>query len=111
MIDKKYIIAIGLIIFLLVIYYLYDDLRNLKASFIPVYEKTLKLEKKIEELEKKTGSNSILEKKNKNDTSVFSISYQSDTNKVLPIKYENTESEAKRIKERIERASNEKKSP
>jgi predicted Holliday junction resolvase-like endonuclease len=53
MIDRKYIIAIGLIILLIVIYYFYDDIRNIKKNLIPMYEKTMKLENKIEELEKK----------------------------------------------------------
>jgi hypothetical protein len=99
MIDKKYIIAVGLIILLLVIYYFYDDIRNIKKNLIPMYEKTMKLENKIEELEKKFSPNKNSVKRN-NNTPVFSISYQSETNKV-PQKHHFTESEAKRIVERI----------
>jgi hypothetical protein len=98
MIDRKYIIAIGLIILLIVIYYFYDDIRNIKKNLIPMYEKTMKLENKIEELEKKF----LPDKKSvkNNNTPVFSISYQSEINKV-PQKHHFTETEAKKIVERI----------
>lgn len=104
MIEKKYLIMIGVIICLLILYYFYDEIRNLKKSLLPTYQKTMALEIKVEELQKKTANMpTVFDKKSKNDSPVFSISYQSDMIKnPASVKYnEISETEAKRLKESI----------
>lgn len=82
MMETKYIIMIGIAICLLILYYFYDDISNIKKSFIPMYQKTMELEAKVLKLE---SDNKIIVKNDtknkniiKNETPTFSISYQSD---------------------------------
>ncbi len=81
MIQTKYLIIIGIIICLLIIYYLYCEISNAKKIFTPAYQKTMALEVKIADLEKKNME--LLQKKmihynKKNDSPALSITYQSD---------------------------------
>lgn len=54
MINTKYLIIIAAVVCLLILYYFYDEISNVKKLFIPAYQKTMALEAKILELEKKT---------------------------------------------------------
>lgn len=94
MIETKYLIIIGAVISLLILYYFYDEMSNTKKIIMPTYQKTMLLESKLIDLEKKTDT-FILNFKNqvqshpqnqptKNnrkkpiDSPALSITYQSD---------------------------------
>lgn len=105
MIEKKYLIMIGVIICLLLLYYFFDEIRNLKKSLLPTYQKTMALEAKVSLLEKKVIP-PISDKRGskRNDSPVFSISYQSDMikNPNQSLRYDGiSESEASKIKTSI----------
>lgn len=107
MIQIKYLIIIGIIICLLVLYYFYDEISNIKKIFLPTYHKTMALEAKLLELEKKT--NDIIPKKKsiiqKNDSPAMTISYQSDMvkNGNLSVRYADlSETEAKELLKHID---------
>jgi hypothetical protein len=84
MIESKYIIIISVIVCLLVLYYFYDEISSMKKLFLPTYQKTMTLEAKIAELEKKiTEPIPPLPSPNKkpikkNDSPALSITYHSD---------------------------------
>lgn len=107
MIPTKYLIIIGIIICLLVLYYFYSEIAKMKKSFIPAYQKTMSLESKILGIEKQI--NSACKRKmitNKLNSPVYSISYQSDMlkNGNLSVKYADiTETEAKELLQNIEK--------
>lgn len=106
MIETKYIIIIGIIICLLILYYFYDEIFNLKKLFMPMYHKTMILEAKIAGLEKKNIN--LVPNKNptkKNDSPAYTISYDSDMVKHgnLSVKYADiSETEAKELLKNIE---------
>jgi len=91
MLEKKYIIIIAVIICLIILYYFYDEISNVKKLFVPTYQKTMALEAKIMDLEKKAQE--LLSKKKSNnskiDSPALSITYQSDMvkNGNLSVKY------------------------
>jgi len=103
MIESKYLIVIVVIICLLVLYYFYDEISNLKKLFVPTYQKTMALEAKIMELDKKTieiNHKRALPSSRKIDSPALSITYNSDMvkNGNLSVKYADlSESEAKRL--------------
>ena len=103
MIESKYLIVIVVIICLLVLYYFYDEISNLKKLFVPTYQKTMALEAKIMELDKKTieiNQKRALPPSRKTDSPALSITYNSDMvkNGNLSVKYADlSESEAKRL--------------
>ena len=80
MIQTKYLIIIGAIVCLLILYYFYDEISSVKKIFLPTYQKTMELEAKLLCLEKKT--NELIPKKipvaQKVDSPAMTISYQSD---------------------------------
>lgn len=80
MIETKYLIMIGIAICLLILYYFYDDISNIKKSFVPIYQKTMELEAKVIKLETDKIFVKPMPKKKyiKNESPAFSISYQSD---------------------------------
>lgn len=82
MINTKYFIMIGIIICLLIIYFFYSSISDIKKSFVPIYQKTMELESKISQIEseskRKNSKKSIKKPYIKQDSPAFSISYQSD---------------------------------
>ena len=108
MFETKYLIMIGAVVCLLILYYFYDEISNVKKSFIPTYQKTMALEAKLAELEKKTNDFLPLSKKKSipaYESPVFSVSYNSDAikNGNLSAKYiDLSETEAKKIIKNIE---------
>ncbi|XWV25238.1 mg394 protein [Tupanvirus deep ocean] len=107
MIQTKYLIIIGAIICLLVLYYFYDEINSVKKLFVPTYQKTMALEAKVLELEKK--ANEITQKKKpmiqKIDSPALSITYQSDMvkNGNLSVKYADlSDTEAKELLKHID---------
>ena len=93
MFQKKYLIMIGIIICLLVLYYFYDEISNIKKLFVPAYQKTMSLEAKLIQLEKKTLE-MIPQIKKKSEGKIesppLSITYNSDrvkNNGNLSLKY------------------------
>ncbi|XWV26498.1 hypothetical protein QJ857_gp0571 [Tupanvirus soda lake] len=107
MIQTKYLIIIGAIICLLVLYYFYDEISSVKKLFVPTYQKTMALEAKVLELEKK--ANEITQKKKpmiqKIDSPALSITYQSDMvkNGNLSVKYADlSDTEAKELLKHID---------
>lgn len=88
MIQTKYLIIIGAIICLLILYYFHDEISNVKKLFLPTYQKTMALEARVMDLEKnlvgsKKKSQKIV------DSPALSITYQSDMvkNGNLSVKY------------------------
>lgn len=102
MIQTKYYIFIGIIILLIVLYYFYDDISQVKKLFIPTYQKTMALEARLLEIEKRTLELASNKKKleSKNDSPALSITYQSDMvkNGNLSVKYADlSDTEAKKL--------------
>lgn len=107
MIQTKYLIIIGVVICLIILYYFYDEIKNVKKLFTPAYQKTMALEAKVLELEKITADlNSNKNFKKHNDSPALSITYHSDMikkNGNLSIKYADiSETEAKELLKNIE---------
>ena len=108
MIANKYLIMIGIIICLLVLYYFYDEISNVKKLFMPTYQKTMALEAKIMDLERRNieFNKRKMESINcMNDSPALSITYQSDMmrNNNLSVKYGDlSETEAKELLQKIE---------
>ena len=106
MFEKKYIIIIGLIICLLVLYYFYDEISSVKKLFAPAYQKTMALEARLLNLEKKTNDPTPKRKTvNKVDSPALSITYQSDMvkNGNLSVKYTDlSDTEAKELLKKID---------
>jgi signal recognition particle GTPase len=93
------------VVFLLILYYFYDEINRVKKLFVPAYQKTMELEAKVLSLEKKagewmeknsqhslkiTGNTSVTKsKQSKNDSPAYSITYFSDVvrNPNASIKY------------------------
>jgi len=107
MIPTKYLIIIGAVVCLLILYYFYNEISSIKKLFIPSYQKTMALEAKLFELEKKATE--YLPKKKllnqKNDSPVLSITYQSDMvkNGNLSVKYVDlSDTEARELLKNIE---------
>lgn len=73
MIPTKYLIVIGIILSLVVIYYFFNEIKNVKKLLTPAYQKTMTLESKIMNLEEKMSKKVI-----RNDSPALSITYQSD---------------------------------
>ena len=80
MIESKYMIIIGVVLCLLVLYYFYDEMSNMKKLIEPTYQKSMALEVKVNDLEKKTisliNTNRALKKRGDN-TPPLSITYNS----------------------------------
>ena len=116
MIETKYLIMIGIVVCVLVLYYFYDEIANTKKIMIPTYQKTMFLEAKIVELEQKTatlmlGQKNLAVKSSRKklvDSPALSITYQSDminrnNNNNLSVMYADlTETEANQIRQKIE---------
>lgn len=99
MFDTKIIIIICVAGCLLIFYYLYNEISNVKKIMEPTYQKTMLLENKVAELEKKT-LNSPKRKRRSTQSPVFSMTYNSaDVVKdELSVKYRDlSEAEAQRI--------------
>lgn len=106
MFKTKYIIIIGIIICILLIYYFYGEISTIKKSLVPTYQKTMALEAKILELEqvKKSLQSNKKNVGKKIESPVYSISYQSDIVKtgISSMKYADiSESEAKKLVQNI----------
>lgn len=107
MFEKKYIIIIAIIICLLVLYYFYDEISSVKKLFVPTYQKTMALEARIINLEKKTSDPAPKKKllNSKIDSPALSITYQSDMvkNGNLSVKYTDiSDTEAKELLKKID---------
>lgn len=75
------LVIIGIIFFVLVLYYFYDDICNVKKTLIPTYQKVMKLETQVAELEKKLADPGVKRNglvKDQGESPAFSITYQSD---------------------------------
>jgi hypothetical protein len=77
MFETKYLIIIGVILCLLVIYYFYDEISNIKRTFLPTYQKTMALEAKLLEYERRYKKTPLLKSKDPHDAPIMSISYNS----------------------------------
>ena len=93
MFQKKYLIIISIIICLLVLYYFYNEISSLKKLCEPTYQKTMSLDARLIQLEKKnTQVPQQIKKKpinNNIESPALSITYHSDriTNGNLSVKY------------------------
>lgn len=107
MIQTKYLIIIGAIVCLLILYYFYDEISKVKKIILPAYQKTMALEAKVMVLEKKANEMISSKKKlimQKNDSPALSITYQSDMvkNGNLSVKYADlSDTEAKELVKNI----------
>src|SRR6056297_2891463 len=105
MISNKYLMIICIIVALLVLYYFYDEISNVKKLFLPTYQKTMTLESKTMALEKKINEIIISGKKsNKLDSPPMSITYHSDMvkNGNLSVRYSDlSDSEAQKILQQV----------
>ena len=108
MIDKKYIVIVILLVLLFIFYYLYSEISSIKKLIIPTYQKSMSLESRLSEFEKKK-----LPTNNKNITKIetppLSITYHSDMvgEGKLSVKYNDlTDSEAKEILKKIKNSNN-----
>ena len=113
MLEKKYIIIITIVICLFILYYFYDEIASAKKMFMPTYQKTMALEARIINLEKKANKTTDNGKKKpkKLDSPALSITYQSDMakNGNLSAKYTDlSETEARELLKNIENKSNNK---
>lgn len=104
MIESKYMIIIGIIACALLAYYFYGEVTKLKKLVEPVYHKSMSMELRLNELEKKTAS--IPKRKHNTNSPAMSITYNSSDfgkNQTSVIYDENIrESEATRILKNIE---------
>lgn len=95
----KYLLAIGIIIVLVIIYCLYDNISSVRKLCTPAYQKIMSLEARISDLEKR--SINVPKKLAKIDSPVpvLSITYQSDMakNKINTRYADLSDSESKRI--------------
>lgn len=99
MFDTKIIIIICVAGCLLIFYYLYNEISNVKKIMEPTYQKTMLLENKVAELEKKI-LNSPKRKRRSTQSPVFSMTYNSAdmVKDELSAKYRDiSETEAQRI--------------
>lgn len=104
MIKTKFLVILGIVICLFIIYYFYSEISSIKKLYSPTYQKTMALETKITELEKKTERLSV--KKNSHDSPAMTLTYHSDMAKNAngSVKYtEVTDTEAKILLEQINR--------
>lgn len=115
MLDRKYLILIIIgIVICLILYYFYNQISNLKKQIVPIYQKTAKIEAQVLEFQKNipkiidsnknSGSSSKNKPISKHDSSVYSITYHSDTakNGNASIKCTDiTETEAKEIAQKL----------
>lgn len=106
MIQTKYLIIIGAIVCLLILYYFYDEISRSRKLLLTTFNKTMALDAKVSDLEKK--SNEIISKKKNNsktDSPAMSLTYQSDMirgGNALSVKYADiSESEAKQMIQKI----------
>lgn len=105
MIESKYMIIIGVIACALMAYYFYGELSKMKKLVEPVYHKSLSMESRLNELEKKAIANTPKRKTNTHSPPL-SITYNSSDigrNQLSVIYDENIrESEANRLLKNIE---------
>lgn len=107
MIDKKYLIMIGIAICLIILYYFYHEITKTKKSFLPAYQKIMSLENKVTDIEKKSSEieKQLTKKKNPIDSTAYTITYNSEITKQKnsdSIRYENiSDTEANKILEKI----------
>jgi hypothetical protein len=114
MIENKYLIMIGAIVCVLILYYFYDEIASTKKIVIPSYQKTMQLEAKLLDLEKKTNdlilktasSKPPKHRKKIPDSPALSITYQSDmlnkNNNQGIIYADFSETEANEIRRKLE---------
>lgn len=112
MIQTKYLLIIGAIICLIIIYYFYDEISRVKKLYIPVYHKAMSLELDMNQLKKEFPKNksrqahahtpaSTNANGHKTDSTALEITYRSDIEKNgdISVKYaELSESEASLIR-------------
>lgn len=89
MFETKYLIIIGVILCLLVLYYFYDEISNIKRTFLPTYQKTMALEAKLLEYEKNherqyKNKQNITKSKHKLESPIMSITYASSDVRTNP---------------------------
>ncbi|QGR53857.1 hypothetical protein [Moumouvirus maliensis] len=111
MIKTSYLIIIGAVICLLIIYYFYSEISELKKLYVPTCQKIMNVEAKISDLDKK--SLEYLRKikyESKNESPIMSITYHSDMvkkNGNLSIKYDDlSETEANELVKKLNNAKN-----
>jgi len=73
------VLVIGVIIIIVILYYFYNEISNSKKMIETTYQKTMLIENKFGDFEKKMNHNKKHQKKPKNDTQspVYSITYNS----------------------------------
>jgi len=114
MIETKYLIIFAAIVCIIIFYYYYGEISSIKKILKPSYQKTMSLESRIIELEKKAqtllvpkknGLNDINNfKSKKNDSPALSITYQSDMikNGNLSVRYADlSESETRELRKNM----------
>ncbi|AGF85428.1 hypothetical protein QJ854_gp354 [Moumouvirus goulette] len=107
MIKTSYLIIIGVVICLLIIYYFYSEISELKKLYVPTCQKIMNIEAKVSDLDKK--SLEFFNRKNRyesrNESPIMSITYHSDMvkkNGNLSIKYDDlTETEANELVKKL----------
>jgi len=106
MIESKYMIIIGVIACVLMAYYFYTEINKMKNLVEPVYHKSLSMESRLSELEKKATISNPKRKIHSNNSPPLSITYNSSDfgkNQLSVIYDENIrESEANRLLKNIE---------
>lgn len=85
MIQTKYFFIVGIILVCLILYYFYDELSNVKKSFVPLYQKTMALEAKMADLDKPVtkiaAKQPVVNHTKSEENNVFSITYDTDMTK------------------------------
>lgn len=114
MIKTSYLIMIGAVICLLILYYFYNEISELKKILLPTCQKTMALEAKISDLNKRSleliskKSKNEINHDTKNESPIMSITYYSDMvkNGNLSVKYADlTETEANLLLKKVNRQS------
>ncbi|AGC01861.1 hypothetical protein H012_gp602 [Acanthamoeba polyphaga moumouvirus] len=107
MIKTSYLIIIGAVICLLIIYYFYSEISELKKLYVPTCQKIMNVEAKVSDLDKKSLEfiNRKTKYDSKNESPIMSITYHSDMvkkNGNLSIKYDDlTETEANELVKKL----------
>ena len=74
MIGMKYLLIISVVCCIMILYYFYDEISNIKKTIVPIYQKMMSLERKIVDLEKRNGHDTIKQV----DSPAFEVTYRSD---------------------------------
>lgn len=105
MFQKKCIVILVVVGFLIFICYVYHEVITIKKLLVPAYQKTMALENKFNIMEKQNIMKSaVVRPPKKQDTPILSITYQSDVTKngdLSALYMDLTDNEIKEVKEDI----------